>query len=188
MLPDRGQTLADLRARFEGLSRRLAQAGDGLLAGRRDLIAQAADRLAALQPGPGGETPGNPDDFAGCAIYAICSTSVTDAVASRTFERCRRALQVGGTARAGFRHPAKAEAIDRIWRDRERLFRDYAQAADKLAFIGGIPGMGTVTKRRLARRLGLIGSEDGGSGHGRRGPALHARRGREISGIGRARG
>jgi hypothetical protein len=188
MLPDRGQTLADLRARFEGLSRRLAVAGDGLVAGRRDLIAQAADRLAALQPAPAGEAPETPDDFAGCAIYAICSTSVTDAVASRTFERCRRALQVGGTARAGFRHPAKAEAIDRIWRDRERLFRDYGQAADKLAFIGGIPGMGAVTKRRLARRLGLVEAEVGGTDHGRRGPAHHVRRAREIGGMGRARG
>ncbi|KAA2237639.1 hypothetical protein [Salinarimonas soli] len=188
MSSPRGQTLADLRTRFDGLSRRLAQAGDVLVAGRRDLIARAADRLAALQPESPPETPENPDEFAGCAIYAICATSVTDAVASRTFERCRRALQVGGTARSGFRHAAKAEAIDRIWRERERLFRDYAQAADKLAFIGGLPGIGTVTKHRLARRLGLIGIEGSGPARLHGGHAPRVGRAREVARLGRARG
>ncbi len=154
------RSLSDLRSRFDDLSRRLAQAGDGLVPGRRDLVARAADRLAALEPAGAPDQPATPDEFAGCAIYAICETSVTEAVAGRTFERCRRSLELGGTARAGFRHPGKADAIDRIWRERERLFRDYAQAADKLAFIGALPWMGPVTKRRLARRLGLEGADE----------------------------
>jgi hypothetical protein len=48
--------------------------------------------------------------------------------------------------------------------------------------------MGAVTKRRLARRLGLVEAEVGGTDHGRRGPARHVRRAREIGGMGRARG
>lgn len=160
MTADRAQ-LADLRQRFDALSLRLAHAGEGLVGERRDLVARAAGRLAALAPEGAPERPGTADEFAGCAIYAICETSVTPAAATRTFERCRRALQLGGTARAGFRHPGKAEAIDRIWHERESLFRDYAQAADKLAFIGGLPWMGQVTKRRLARRLGLVEAEAG---------------------------
>lgn len=156
----RTASLPELRSRFDDLSRRLTQAGDGLVSERRDVVARAADRLAALQPEPAPEMPANPDEFAGCAIYEICAASVTDAVATRTFERCRRALQVGGTARSGFRHPGKAEAIDRIWSERERLFRGYAEAADKLAFIGALPWMGQVTKRRLARRLGLVDACD----------------------------
>ncbi len=174
MLTDDGRTLVDLRDRLAGLGSRLDRAASTLQAERRDLLARAADRLAALQPEASPEAPATPDEFAGCAIFEICATSVTDAVATRTFERCRRALQGGGTARAGFRHPAKAEAIDRIWHERERLFRDYAEAADKLAFIGGLPWMGQVTKRRLARRLGLLAGEDAAAPSARR--ALSAAR------------
>lgn len=151
-----GPFLAESRLRLERASRRLDDAGRGLVAGRRDLVARAAERLAALEVPLPAERPENPDDFAGAAIYAICGASVTEAVAVRTFERCRRALQGGGTARSGFRHPAKADAIDRIWHERERLFRDYARAADKLAFIADLPGIGAVTKHRLARHLGLL--------------------------------
>ncbi|HYF52850.1 MAG TPA: hypothetical protein VEA41_01165 [Salinarimonas sp.] len=153
-------SLVDWRRRLDAATRGLARAGGRVVPERRDLVIRAADRLAALAPADAPEAPETADDFAGCAIYAICETSVTDAVASRTFERCRRSLELGGTARAGFRHPGKADAIDRIWRERERLFRDYAQAADKLAFIGALPWMGPVTKRRLARRLGLEGADE----------------------------
>ncbi len=156
MSPTSGTSLAQARLRLDEMARRLGEAGRGLVGDRRPLVSQAAQRLAALEPSRPAERPETPDDFAGAAIYEICGASVTDEVAARTFERCRRALQGGGTARAGFRHPTKADAIDRIWHERERLFRDYARAGDKLAFIAALPGIGTVTKHRLARRLGLV--------------------------------
>jgi len=146
-----------LRQRLSDLGRRLDAAGTELTAERRRRFALAAERLRALQPAPAGEpqSPADPEDFARSAIYAICSASVTRAVAERAFERCRRAVETGGSVRGGFRHPSKAAAIDSIWRERERLFRDYAAAQDKLAFIGSLPWIGAATKRRLARRLGL---------------------------------
>ena len=61
----------------------------------------------------------------------------------------------GSTARVGFRHPAKAEAIDTIWRERESLFEDYKASADKLHYLATLPGIGPVTKHSLARRLGV---------------------------------
>src|SRR3712207_2947350 len=79
--------------------------------------------------------PRDADAFARAAIFAICAASVTPAVAQRTCERCLRALASGSSARLGFRHPGKADAIDRIWRERHRLYRDYAASADKLAFL-----------------------------------------------------
>lgn len=157
---DRANRSDDLVSRLAEASRRLAAAGDRIVPGRRHGLDEAARRLAALCPEPLPDRPATPDEFAGVAIHAICAASVNDAVAARTFERCRQVLQRGGTARVSFRHPSKADAIDRIWHERERLFRDYAEAADKLAFIGGLPWMGQVTKRRLARRLGLLAGED----------------------------
>ena len=63
------------------------------------------------------------------------------------------------TVRLGFRHPGKADAIDRIWRERASLYRAYCTAADPLAFLDTLPWIGPVTKRRLAARLGLLGEE-----------------------------
>jgi hypothetical protein len=100
-------------------------------------------------------SPEGADAFAAAVILTICSASVTPAVGLHTFERCMRALECGGTARMGFRHPTKADAIDRIWTERHRFHRDYQASANKRAFLEALPGIGPVTKRSLAERLGL---------------------------------
>jgi hypothetical protein len=100
--------------------------------------------------------PETADEFAQHVIDTICHASVTPSVGRRTFERCMRALEFGSTARVGFRHPAKADAIDAIWRDRERLFDEYNASSDKLRFLATLPWIGPVTKHSLARRLGLV--------------------------------
>jgi hypothetical protein len=99
--------------------------------------------------------PEDADAFAQAVILTICSASVTPAVGSRTFERCMRALAFGGTARMGFRHPTKAESIDRVWRERHGLFRDYQASANKRRFLETLPGIGPATGRSLTVRLGL---------------------------------
>jgi hypothetical protein len=105
----------------------------------------------------GAETPApeTADEFAQHVIETICHASVTPAIGRRTFERCMRALSFGSTARVGFRHPAKAEAIDRVWREREHLFEEYTASPDKLRFLATLPWIGPVTKHSLARRLGV---------------------------------
>jgi len=102
-----------------------------------------------------GIAPETADEFAQQVIETICHASVTPAIGRRTFERCMRALDFGSTARVGLRHPAKAAAIDTIWREREQLFEAYKASADKLRFLATLPGIGPVTKHSLARRLGL---------------------------------
>ena len=99
--------------------------------------------------------PETADEFAQHVIETICRASVTPAIGRRTFERCMRALSLGSTARVGVRHPAKAEAIDMIWRERERLFEEYTTSPDKLRYLATLPWIGPVTKHSLARRLGI---------------------------------
>ena len=106
--------------------------------------------------------PETADEFAQHVIETICHASVTPAVGRRTFVRCMRALSFGSTVRVGFRHPAKAEAVDRVWNERERLFAEYTSSPDKLLYLATLPGIGPVTKHSLARRLGIY------AGHGER--------------------
>lgn len=94
--------------------------------------------------------------FARAAIFTICSTGVGAWEARRTYARCMAALEAGCTARMGFRHPAKADAIDTIWRDRDHHYRRYHEADDRMAALGALPGIGPVTKHRLALALDLF--------------------------------
>jgi len=104
--------------------------------------------------------PRSADEFAQRAIHAICCASVTPAVGRRAFERCVRALAFGSTTRLGFRHPGKAEAIDLIWRERERLYGEYLASPDKLAYLATLPWVGPVTKHSPARQLGLLAEHE----------------------------
>ncbi len=104
-------------------------------------------------------TPETADEFAQHVIGTICYASVTPAIGRRAYERCMRALHLGSTARMGFRHPGKADAIDLIWRERESLFRQYDACPDKFAFLATLPWIGPVTKHSLARRLGLFAEQ-----------------------------
>jgi hypothetical protein len=100
--------------------------------------------------------PADADGFARVVIRAICRASVTPQVGRRTYERCLRALETGSTTRMGFRHPGKAEAIDRIWSERDRLFGEYLASRDKEAFLASLPWIGSATRRGLAFDLGLM--------------------------------
>lgn len=109
---------------------------------------------------PTGVCPQDANTFAEAVIQAICASSVTPHVARRSYERCRRALELGATARMGFRHPAKAEAIDRIWHEREGLYAGFAAAADRRAYLATLPWVGPVIQARLARTFGLETGSD----------------------------
>ncbi|MCB5175622.1 MULTISPECIES: hypothetical protein [Microvirga] len=107
-----------------------------------------------------GHEPETADEFAQQVIHAICHASVTASVGRRTYERCLRALAFGSTTRLGFRHPGKADAIDLVWRERNRLYDEYLASPDKLAYLATLPWVGPVTKHSLARRLGLLAEHE----------------------------
>ena len=96
------------------------------------------------------------DAFAKAAIFTICSTGVSASQGRRAYGRCLAALGAGGTARMGFRHPSKADAIDALWRDRVSHYRRYQAAADKIRALEALPWIGPATVRRLALALDLF--------------------------------
>jgi hypothetical protein len=118
-----------------------------------------------------GPWPQDARAFAEAVIRAICGASVTPDVARRAYERCRRALELGATARMGFRHPGKAEAIDRIWRERETLYAAFVAADDQYAYLASLPWVGPVIQGRLAREFGLGHASEHTSGEAARAAA-----------------
>lgn len=98
--------------------------------------------------------PSRPDDFALETAFVICNSGMQNKVARMIFEKVRKALLEGRSARDEFGHIGKADAIDDVWRRREELLQGYLAADDKIAFCRSIPWIGGITCYHLAKNFG----------------------------------
>lgn len=98
--------------------------------------------------------PADADAFAREAIFVICNSGMKNTVAQRIYDRVMLAIADGQSASAAFGHPGKAKAIDRIWAERDRYFRSYMAASNKVRFCGSLPYIGEITQYHLAKNFG----------------------------------
>lgn len=110
--------------------------------------------------------PSSAEDFAMEAIYVVCNSGMKHTIARQIYERCAAALKAGLPVNAEarnlidpdlpkvFGHPGKSAAIDRIWNERDALFKAYLDAPDKVEFCGSLPWVGGITKYHLAKNFG----------------------------------
>lgn len=101
------------------------------------------------------QPPATADDFALEAAFVICNSGMKNTIARAIFEKVRPVLRLGRSATTVFHHRGKARAIDTIWRDRVRLYREFQEADDKVAFCGALPWIGDITKYHLAKNFGV---------------------------------
>jgi hypothetical protein len=99
--------------------------------------------------------PKNANDFAAEAVFVICNSGMKNTVAAGIFCRVCAALCDGKPVFEVFKHPGKAQAIETIWRDRERLLAEYRAADNKLAALEALPWIGDITKFHLAKNFGI---------------------------------
>jgi len=93
--------------------------------------------------------------FAYEAIWVIISSGMKNQVARKIEEKVYDAINCGQAIKCAFRHKGKAEAIQYIVDNHERLFAEYLAAEDKLAYLESLPWIGGITKYHLAKNLGL---------------------------------
>ncbi|MGY3582095.1 hypothetical protein ACVIGB_000982 [Bradyrhizobium sp. USDA 4341] len=104
------------------------------------------------------ESVGLPEDadiFAGEAIWVICCSGMKFDVARIIHERVNGALATGRPVFEVFKHAHKAKAIEAIFNERERLFREFLAAEDKIAYCETLPHIGSITKYHLAKNFGI---------------------------------
>jgi hypothetical protein len=101
------------------------------------------------------QAPTHPDEFALEAAFVICNSGMKNTIARTIFDRCRGALLNDVPVWTVFGHKGKAEAIERIWRDRVVLLKAYHAAPDKLSFLVELPWIGEITKYHLAKNFGV---------------------------------
>lgn len=94
-------------------------------------------------------------EFAQETIWVICNSGMKNTVARLIYDRIMAAFGAGLPASAGFGHPGKAAAIQRIWDERDAYFAAYMAAEDKLAYCASIPWIGQITKFHLAKNFGF---------------------------------
>jgi hypothetical protein len=103
----------------------------------------------------GCKQPAYPSEFAWEVIFVICNSGMKNTVACKIVDRVKQAIRAGRSASTVFGHKGKAAAIDKVWADREVLYRQYFEAVDPIAFLASLPWIGDITKYHLARNFGF---------------------------------
>lgn len=101
------------------------------------------------------KAPATPEDFAGEAIWVILCSGMKEQIARMISEKVWAAIHDGRPVSTVFGHAGKAAAIDTIWRDRAKLFRNFQFANDKVEFCKRLPWIGDITKWHLAKNYGV---------------------------------
>lgn len=100
--------------------------------------------------------PKTAKDFIRAAIWVILCSGMKEQIARIIERRVWAAIDAGKPVKGNvLGKSSKADAIDTIWRDRERLFREWQQAANKVEFCRSLPWIGKITKWHLAKKLGV---------------------------------
>lgn len=102
------------------------------------------------------KAPATAEDFVGEVIWVILCSGMKEQVARIIQERVWAAINSGKPVKGNvLGKSGKAAAIDTIWRGRERFFRAFQQANNKVDFARSIPWIGDITKWHLAKNLGV---------------------------------
>jgi len=98
--------------------------------------------------------PSTANKFAEEVIYVICSSGFKATIAKAIQTRCMAALKRGRSVKNVFGHPAKARAIDRVWKERDRYYEDFKKARD-VDWFETLPFIGPITKYHIAKNCGF---------------------------------
>ncbi len=93
--------------------------------------------------------------FATEYVWVVLNSGIKNQVARKIADKVYAQLERGLPVWSVFRHVGKAEAIERIWREREVHFADFQRAEDKIAFCATLPWIGPTTKYHLAKNYGV---------------------------------
>lgn len=99
--------------------------------------------------------PADADFFGSETIFVICNSGMKFEIARKIFIKVMAALKAGQSSSTAFGHAGKTAAIDKIWRDREQLLKDFLAAPDRMAFLAALPWIGGITKFHLAKNFGV---------------------------------
>ena len=99
--------------------------------------------------------PTDAEDFVSELIFVICNSGMKAQVARGIYDKVMAALRRDGCAGTAFNHVGKVASIERLWRQRARLFAEYQRSCQKLKWLGEVPWIGPITRYHAAKNFGL---------------------------------
>jgi hypothetical protein len=91
-------------------------------------------------------------------IYVVINGGMKAQIAQNIYNKVMRAIGDGNSAGCGLGHAGKAGAIDRAMKEGCDWFTTYLEQPDddaRLAYLEALPWIGPITKRHLAKNLGM---------------------------------
>lgn len=100
--------------------------------------------------------PATAEDLACEFTWVVLNSGMRNTVARKIMDRVWPLVVSGRPLTDAFRHRGKVAAIEFVWSERHRLFRQLADTADAhvVEFCHGLPWIGDITKFHLAKNLG----------------------------------
>jgi hypothetical protein len=86
--------------------------------------------------------------------WVVINSGMKEQIARQIWRRVDLAIGNGESATSVFGHKGKASAIDYVWKNKHKLFREYQAAADKIEWCATLPWIGQITKWHLAKNYG----------------------------------
>lgn len=99
--------------------------------------------------------PDTADEFMWQYIWVVISSGMKNQIARIIEQRIVEAYNWKWAISTVFNHKGKVKAIDNMIANHDRIFDEYLEAEDKLAFLKSLPYIGDITKYHLAKNLGV---------------------------------
>jgi hypothetical protein len=98
--------------------------------------------------------PDTADEFMWQYIWVVLSAGMKNQIARIIEQRIVEAYNTGKPIGSIFNHKGKVKAIEYMIANHDKVFEDYLQTTDRLAFLESLPFIGKITKYHLAKNLG----------------------------------
>lgn len=98
--------------------------------------------------------PDTADEFMWQYIWVVISSGMKNQVARIIEQRIAEAYNMKWAISTVFNHKGKVKAIEYMIANHDKLFEEYLEADNKLAFLKSLSYIGDITKYHLAKNLG----------------------------------
>ena len=87
--------------------------------------------------------------------WVVLNSGMKNTIAHQIWRKVRPIVLNGHSAHLVFGHKGKADAINYVWANKDRLFAEYQSAIDKIAYLRSLPWIGNITCWHLAKNYGF---------------------------------
>ena len=86
--------------------------------------------------------------------WVVLNSGMKNQIARKIYNRILEAWKTGKRTQDVFKHKGKANAIEYVFRERDKLLKEYLKSEDKIEYLKTLPWIGPITCYHLAKNFG----------------------------------